>query len=245
MLVEPGETVVLLPAATRYEQEGGGTSTTTERRVAFSPELDGPRVGEARSEYAIFLDVARRVDPERAGAARLRHRRRRSATRSRASCRRYAGIETSARPATRSKSAVRACAKAACSRPADGRARFSVVVPADAEVPPGHFLLSTRRGKQFNSMVWADVDPLTGAGRDALLLSEADAGALGVADGDALLVRSPLRRDASARARRADPRRQRAGVLPRGERPARRRIAATRSRVCPTTTPSSRWSRHA
>jgi len=36
MLVDPGETVVLLPVATRYEQEGGGTSTTTERRVAFS-----------------------------------------------------------------------------------------------------------------------------------------------------------------------------------------------------------------
>ena len=45
MLVEPGETVVLLPAATRYEQRGGGTSTTTERRVAFSPEIDGARVG--------------------------------------------------------------------------------------------------------------------------------------------------------------------------------------------------------
>src|SRR5262249_8489588 len=48
MLVDPGDDVILLPAATRYEQEGGGTSTTTERRVAFSPELPGPRVGEAR-----------------------------------------------------------------------------------------------------------------------------------------------------------------------------------------------------
>src|SRR4029078_2988021 len=35
MLVEPGETVVLLPAATRYEQVGGGTATTTARRLAF------------------------------------------------------------------------------------------------------------------------------------------------------------------------------------------------------------------
>src|SRR4029077_8952191 len=64
MLVEPGETVVLLPAATRYEQLGGGTSTTTERRVAFSPEIPGPRVGEARSEWQIFADIARRVRPE-------------------------------------------------------------------------------------------------------------------------------------------------------------------------------------
>ena len=59
MLVDPGEVVVLLPAATRYEQVGGGTSTTTERRVAFSPEVPGPRVGEARSEWQIFADIAR------------------------------------------------------------------------------------------------------------------------------------------------------------------------------------------
>jgi anaerobic selenocysteine-containing dehydrogenase len=57
-------------------------------------------------------------------------------------------------------------------------------------VPEGRFVLSTRRGKQFNSMVWQERDPLTGAGRDALFLSDADAGTLGVADGDAVLVRS-------------------------------------------------------
>jgi anaerobic selenocysteine-containing dehydrogenase len=39
-------------------------------------------------------------------------------------------------------------------------------------------------------MVWQERDPLTGAGRDALFLSDADAGALGVTDGDAVLVRS-------------------------------------------------------
>ena len=37
--------MLLLPAKTRYEQEGGGTETTTERRIIFSPEI--PRqVGE-------------------------------------------------------------------------------------------------------------------------------------------------------------------------------------------------------
>ena len=30
MLVDPAETVLLLPARTRYEQHGGGTETTTE-----------------------------------------------------------------------------------------------------------------------------------------------------------------------------------------------------------------------
>src|SRR5665647_2467065 len=38
MLV-PGDDVILLPVRTRYEQEGGGTETTTERRIVFSPEI--------------------------------------------------------------------------------------------------------------------------------------------------------------------------------------------------------------
>ena len=66
MFVEPGEVVVLLPAATRYEQRDGGTETTTERRIAFSPEIPGPRPGEVRSEWEIFVELAGRVDPERA-----------------------------------------------------------------------------------------------------------------------------------------------------------------------------------
>ena len=48
--LDDGE-VIILPAATRYEQEGGGTETTTERRIIFSPEIPGHRVGEARSEW--------------------------------------------------------------------------------------------------------------------------------------------------------------------------------------------------
>ena len=58
-----GDDVILLPAATRYEQEGGGTSTTTERQIAFSPQVAGP-VGEARSEWRIFADLASRVRPD-------------------------------------------------------------------------------------------------------------------------------------------------------------------------------------
>ncbi len=42
---------------------GGGTETTTERRIAFSPEIRGPRPGEARTEWEIFVDLARRVRP--------------------------------------------------------------------------------------------------------------------------------------------------------------------------------------
>jgi anaerobic selenocysteine-containing dehydrogenase len=48
--------------------------------------------------------------------------------------------------------------------------------------------VSTRRGKQFNSMVLASTDPLTGARRDAVYIDEHDAGVIGVADGDPLVL---------------------------------------------------------
>lgn len=58
-------------------------------------------------------------------------------------------------------------------------------VPAD-----GRLRLTTRRGKQFNSMVQEREDALTGAAREAVLISPADATAHGLADGAPVLVRS-------------------------------------------------------
>jgi molybdopterin-dependent oxidoreductase alpha subunit len=65
MLADPADTVVLLPAQTRYEQRGGGTETSTERRIYFSPEIPGRRIGETRPEWEILMLLAERVDPER------------------------------------------------------------------------------------------------------------------------------------------------------------------------------------
>src|SRR5204862_6168533 len=65
MFIEAKEEVILLPAKTRYEQEDGGTETSTERRIMFSPEI--PRqVGEARAEWKILRELAAYVYPERA-----------------------------------------------------------------------------------------------------------------------------------------------------------------------------------
>src|SRR5690606_22064219 len=50
-LIDAKEAVIILPAMTRYEQPGGGTSTSTERMVYFSPEIKGPRIAEARTEW--------------------------------------------------------------------------------------------------------------------------------------------------------------------------------------------------
>src|SRR5437667_134387 len=74
----------------------------------------------------------------------------------------------------------------------DGRARFTPIALPDADIPPGQFLLSTRRGKQFNSMIHGEVDFLLGARRDDVLMSTEDAKTLGVADGDEVLLSNPL-----------------------------------------------------
>ena len=52
--------------------------------------------------------------------------------------------------------------------------------------------MATRRGKQFNSMVQADIDPLTDAGRDAVFIDDADADALALAEGDPVVLRSDV-----------------------------------------------------
>ena len=68
MLVDPAQDVLLLPMTTRYESPGGVTETTTERRVIFSPEIEGHRIGEARPEWRVFGELAASARPELAEA---------------------------------------------------------------------------------------------------------------------------------------------------------------------------------
>jgi molybdopterin-dependent oxidoreductase alpha subunit len=192
MLADPGDTVVLLPAATRYEQRDGGTQTTTERRILFSPEIPGSRVGEARSEWEIFIDLARRIDPSRAhlmdfaSGSAIRDEIARVVPS-------YEGVERLRDTGDQ----VQWGGERLCEGPdgpqfatADGKARFTPVRPASTAPSDGLLRLSTRRGKQFNTMVYAEIDPLTGAARDSVLISDADADRLGLAEGAPVLVRS-------------------------------------------------------
>jgi predicted molibdopterin-dependent oxidoreductase YjgC len=189
MLVEPAETVVLLPAATRYEQRDGGTETTTERRIAFSPEIDGHQVGEARSEWEIFVDVARHVDPDRAHLVEFASG---QAIRDEIAdvVPAYDGIQWLRDTGDALQWGGTRLCDGWVFPTADGKAHFAAVAPPDRELPDGMYRLSTRRGKQFNTMVHHDRDPLTGARRDALFVSRADADAEGLQDGDLVLVRS-------------------------------------------------------
>jgi molybdopterin-dependent oxidoreductase alpha subunit len=181
MLVPPSEgEVLLLPVATRYEQEGGGTETTTERRIVFSPEIPGHQVGEARSEWRVFADVASRARPDLAARFAWRDN---QALRAEIAevVPLYAGIETLHDSGDNVQYGGRHLAVT--------NARFSVVRPTDV-IDGDLFEVSTRRGKQFNSMVYAEKDPLNGADRDHILVSHRDATHLGLSDGDRIVLRS-------------------------------------------------------
>jgi len=191
MLVDPGETVVLLPSRTRYEQRGGGTETSTERRVIYSPEIPGPRPGEALDEWEIPVLVARRAHPERANTAFPWQNTQDIRGEIDRVCPAYRGIGSLKRKGDNFQ----------CGGPrllgesfltADGKGHFSAVNLPDQNIPAGRFLLSTRRGRQFNSIVHAGFDPLTGAERDQVFMSQVDADQLGVADRDPILLRNEL-----------------------------------------------------
>jgi len=191
MFVEPSDTVVLLPATTRYEQPGGGTETATERRIYFSPEIPGPRVAEARSEWEVLVDLASRVDPERAQLLNLTDGPavRRDIARAVPF---YAGIEDLRGAGDQVQwGGPRLCEGGRTALP-DGRSHFHAVQPPELNIPEGYFHLSTRRGKQFNSMVQAKVDPLTGGHRDAVFMAVSDAERLGLSDGDPVTLRSDI-----------------------------------------------------
>jgi predicted molibdopterin-dependent oxidoreductase YjgC len=72
----------------------------------------------------------------------------------------------------------------------DGKGHFTAISLPEEEVPEGRFLLSTRRGKQFNSIMFAGKDPLTGAKRDDIIMSAEDARRMGLNNGDPVTLRN-------------------------------------------------------
>jgi molybdopterin-dependent oxidoreductase alpha subunit len=189
MLVEGDGDVLLLPAMTRYESPGGGTETSTERRIIFSPEIPGRRIGSAKPEWWVFREVMSRARPEQrhliglSDVAAIRQEIARAIPL-------YKGIETLAAKGDQVQWGGRTLFADGRFATPDGKAHFAVVAIRRASLEPGQFHLSTRRGKQFNSMIQRHVDPLTGADRDDILISEDDLTRLQLAEGAAVRLSS-------------------------------------------------------
>ncbi len=217
MFIEATEEVLLLPAKTRYEQDDGGTETSTERRVMFSPAV--PRqVGEARAEWKILRDLAAAFCPDRAHLLGCE-----TGWKMRQEIARvipfYEGIQNLRRTGDSFQYGGRHLCADGKFPTADGRAHFRVVpLPRDlapesvgssasaATVGPEDtnslrveggpfaptFLVSTRRGKQFNSLVYAETDPINGAPRDAVLMSSDDAATLHLVQNDRVVLKNDV-----------------------------------------------------
>jgi molybdopterin-dependent oxidoreductase alpha subunit len=188
----PGSVVLLLPAETRYETRGGGTTTSTERRLRFSPEIPGSRIAEARAEWEIPVRLALAARPmlagrfSWAGTADLRREMAEAMPM-------YAGIEHLEREGQWVQWGGERLFTDGFTRMPEGRARFSAVPLPGVAIPPGHFYLTTRRGKQFNSMAHGDKDFLIGSrSRRDVLMSPADGERLGLRDGDAVRLASEV-----------------------------------------------------
>ncbi|MBD2338286.1 FdhF/YdeP family oxidoreductase [Calothrix sp. FACHB-156] len=191
MLVEPIDTVLLLPATTRYEIPGGVTETSTERRVIFSPEISGPRIGEARPEWEVFMNLPIRIKPDLADKLYFENT---DAMRQEIArvVPQYAGIQHLQQQGDQFQYGGSHLCFGWNFYTADGKAHFTPLSPPQKQLPVGYFLVATRRGKQFNSMVQERKDAITGAVREAIFMNAADAVKLGLKDGDQVILKNDL-----------------------------------------------------
>jgi predicted molibdopterin-dependent oxidoreductase YjgC len=191
MFIEAKEEVILLPAKTRYEQDDGGTETTTERRIAFTPEI--PReVGEARAEWKILRELAAAVYPDRAHLLACE-----TGWKMREEIARVVPFYDGIQHLKATGEAIQYGWPHLCAGwkfpTADGKAHFRAVpLPSSGDKQNGKlefpFIVSTRRGKQFNSLVYAEVDPINNAPRNAVLMNSEDASKLHLVQNDHIVL---------------------------------------------------------
>jgi molybdopterin-dependent oxidoreductase alpha subunit len=193
-LVEPAEDggqILLLPAQTRYEQRGGGTSTSTERRIRFTPEIPGHVVGETRAEWEIPAQIGATLRPDRPdlfsfpNAEDVRHE-------MASVMPLYSGIEKLSKAGDWVQWGGELLAQGGhFPNLPEGRARFFPLTPPRIQIPEGQFFLASRRGKQFNSIPFDPTDGMTGArSRQAVFFAPEDAQNLGLAVGDRVRLKS-------------------------------------------------------
>ncbi|MGM0876588.1 MAG: FdhF/YdeP family oxidoreductase [Bacillota bacterium] len=188
-LVDAKEAVIVLPAKTRYEQEDGGTSTSTERMVYFSPEIEGNKnqIEEARAEWKIYIDLAKRVKPETAHLVDFKSGQEIRDEIAIAN-KDYDGIQHLKKQGDVFQwGGAWLCEGGICPTP-DGRGNLISVEIPDLDKNEGQFIVTSRRGKQFNSMVYKETDPFNGAGRYDVLMNTEDASDLSIVEGEGIVV---------------------------------------------------------
>ena len=197
MFIDAKDEVLLLPAKTRYEQDDGGIETTTERRIAFSPEI--PRqVGEAKAEWKILRELAATTYPDRAHLLGCE-----TGWAMREEIVRVVPFYDGIQKLRDTGDAIQYGGPHLCADgkfpTADGKAHFRVVglpkQPAaglDRKGGKRTFVVSTRRGKQFNTLIYDEIDPLTGAARDAVFINPDDAASLHLSNNDPVALVNDL-----------------------------------------------------
>lgn len=190
MLADSAECTILLPAKTRYEQAGGGTQTSTERRIRYSPYVRGEALGETRSEWEILAEIGRRTLPKQVRAAidfitadQIREEMDRVMPI-------YHGIgQLKAEGESFQYGGARLLEGGVCPNMPGGRALFSALGPVS---PQDSLTLATRRGAQFNSIIFRDHDAITGSLRDEVFVSSEDAVDLKLKPGETVVLASQL-----------------------------------------------------
>ncbi len=190
MFLDSPEAVLILPATTRYEMAGGNTETTTERRIIFSPEIPGRRIPGARDEWRVLQDIARESKP---GSAHLLNFNTTAEIREEIAkvVPLYDGIQNLKVKGDNFQWGGSRLGADGRFGTADGKAYFTVLNPPNQKIPEGKFFLSSRRGKQFNSMTFGENDALGGGKRNSVVMAKDDMEALGLATGDPVLIKSP------------------------------------------------------
>ena len=148
----------------------------------FSPEL--PRqVGEARSEWKIMRDLAAATYPDRASLLGGE-----SGWALREEIARIVPFYDGVQHLRKTGDAFQYGGRHLCTDGnfplPEGKGVFTTPALPPQPADDGTFHLSTRRGKQFNTLIYAEVDPLNGAGRDAVLINADDAAEHHLLQGD-------------------------------------------------------------
>lgn len=188
-LLDAKEAVILLPAKTRYEQEGGGTSTSTERMVYFSPQIEGNKneVEEARAEWKIYIDLAKRVKPESAHLVDFKDAQEIRDEIAIANPN-YDGIQYLKKQGDVFQWGGAWLCEDGMFSTSDGKGNLIAMDIPLVQKQEGQFTVTTRRGKQFNSMVYSEVDPLNGADRYDVLMNPEDGRTLSIAEGEGVVL---------------------------------------------------------